>query len=262
MGKEARLRRERRAAPPSVGANLPTARTIWLGTGGLVLAIAVIATVLAFRSHSISPPPPAQPSASDRNAPAALVEAADKVGFHPTTEPGVGEIEGKPASAGNARSDPNALPVGTTAPAFALKTPQGDPVSLQSFRGKAVLLEFFATWCPHCNAEAPHLKALAQSLGEARFAFVSVNADSEDAPSVFAYHRYYGLPFLSLLDPGSPTGSFHQQGGPGPVTLRYRIQSYPTFYVLDSKGRIFWATAGEQPDALIRAKLQAAARAG
>jgi thiol-disulfide isomerase/thioredoxin len=135
-------------------------------------------------------------------------------------------------------------------------------VSLSDFRGKAVLLEFFATWCPHCQAEAPHLKAMAQSLDKTRFAFVSVNGDSEDAASIYAYHRYFGLPFPALLDPGSPAGSFHQPGGVGPVSQAYHMQTFPTFYVIDPHGRIFWATDGEQPDALIRAKLQAAARAG
>jgi peroxiredoxin len=244
------------------GQGLPTSRAIWLGTGALVLVIAVIAIVLALRSPSSTPPPPAQPSAGDQNAPATLIQAADAVGFAPTTEPGVGEIEGKPASAGTAPSNPNLLRAGTTAPAFTLKTPQGETVSLADFRGKAVLLEFFATWCPHCQAEAPHLKALAQSLDKTRFAFVSVNGDSEDAASIFAYHRYFGLPFPALLDPGSPAGNFHLPGGAGPVSQAYHMKSFPTFYVIDPQGRIFWATNGEQPDALLSAKLQAAARAG
>ena len=106
------------------------------------------------------------------------------------------------------------------------------------------------------------MKSMAESLDKARVAFVSVNADSEDAASVFAYHRYFGLPFSALLDPGTPPGTFHQPGGPGPVTLSYHVQTYPTFYVVDPKGRVFWASDGEHPDALIRAKLNAAARAG
>jgi peroxiredoxin len=265
MGREAQLKRVRkgqRAAPPPVGKGLRSSRGIWLGTAGLVLVIAAIATALALRSQSSSPPPAAQPSAADSNAPAALVEAADGVGFEPTTEPGVGQIEDKPASAATAPRSPALLSRGVPAPAFSLQTPQGQTVRLSDFRGKTVLLEFFATWCPHCQAEAPHLKAMAEALDKSRFAFVSINADSEDAASVFAYHRYFGLPFPALLDPGSPPGSFHQQGGAGPITQRYGLQAYPTFYVIDHKGRVFWATDGEQPDALVRAKLDAAARAG
>jgi len=183
------------------------------------------------------------------------------VGFQPSTEPGVGLQEDKPASAVKPARSTALLKAGTTAPAFSLKTPQGTTVSLSDYRGKAVLLEFFATWCPHCQAEAPHLKALAASLDTSRFAFISINADSEDAASVFAFHRYFGLPYPALLDPGSPPGSFHQQGGAGPVTQSYGLQAYPTFYVIDPHGKVFWATDGEQPDALMKQKLQAAAGA-
>jgi peroxiredoxin len=158
-------------------------------------------------------------------------------------------------------SNSDLVAVGSRAPAFTLKTPEGDSVSLSDYRGRAVLLEFFATWCPHCNAEAPHLKTLASSLGQKRFAFLSVKADSEDAARVFADHRYFGLSFPALLDPGTPAGNFHQQGGLGPVTQAYRVQSYPTFYIVDGTGRIAWASDGEQPDALLRKNLVAAASA-
>ena len=79
-----------------------------------------------------------------------------------------------------------------------------------------MLLEFFATWCPHCNAEAPHLQRLYASLPKSRYAFASVNADGEDAASVFAYHRYYGLSFPALLDPSGTPGNFHKPGAGGP----------------------------------------------
>lgn len=266
MGSQARRRREQRtraaAAPSPVGKGLATARWIWFGTGGLILVIAVLAFVLARGSGSSPPPPAAAPSAEDQNAPTALVAAADQVGFQPTTEPGVGVWENKPASAVHGARSTALLTPGTPAPPFSLQTPTGQKISLSGFRGKAVLVEFFATWCPHCQTEAPHLRAMANALDKTKYAFVSINADSEDAASVFAFHRYFGLPYPALLDPGSPPGSFHQQGGSGPVTESYGLRAYPTFYVIDPRGRVFWATDGEQPDALIRAKLQAAARAG
>ena len=268
MGKAARLKRERQQVakrPPPVSKQRPFAerqRLIWGATGALVIVVGIVVGVLLATRSTSSPPPAAAPSASDQNAPAALVKAADAVGFHPTTEPGVGEIESQPASAAQPPSNPNLLAVGSKAPAFSLKTPPGQRVSLADFRGKAVLLEFFATWCPHCNAEAPHLRSLHASLPKSRYAFVSVNADGEDAASVFAYHRYFGLQFPALLDPSSQPGSFHQPGAPGPVSTSYRVQAFPTFYVLDRAGRIFWRSDGEQPDALLRLELAKAATRG
>jgi peroxiredoxin len=222
---------------------------------------AIVAALLAGRS---SPQTVAaqRPSAADRSAPASLVKAADDVGFSPTTEPGVGQIEDEPASAARAPSNPSLVAVGTKAPAFTLKTPQGQTVSLSDYRGKTVLLEFFATWCPHCNAEAPHLKALSSSLKKHGITFLSVNADGETAPSVYAFHRYFGLDYPALVDPGPVGGSFHQPGAAGPVTTAYGVASYPTFYVIDPHGRVAWRSDGEQPDALLRQELLKASRSG
>ena len=52
---------------------------------------------------------------------------------------------------------------------------------------------------------------------------------------------------------------FHQQGGAGPVTTKYHVLSYPTFYVIGKNGRITWRGDGEQPDALLHQELVKAA---
>jgi thiol-disulfide isomerase/thioredoxin len=167
----------------------------------------------------------------------------------------VGVLENEPASAAQPSTNPDLLKPGTLAPAFTLKTPQGQTVSLSDFRGKPVLLELFATWCPHCQAEAPHLAKLATELQPKGVAFVSINADSENAASVYAFHRYFGLPYPALLDQGTPAGSFSHQGASGPVTSAYHLESYPTFYVISPTGRVTFASDGEQPDALLRKEL-------
>ena len=264
MGKAARIKQQRRvvAPPPPVGrAAHIEPKVVWLGTAGLAAIVAVIVGVLLATRTSPKVAAPAPVSAADRNAPASLVSAANQVGFHPTTEPGVGTLENEPASAAQPPSNPDLLAVGSVAPSFTLSTPEGKHVSLASYRGKAVLLEFFATWCPHCNAEAPHLEQLARSLSGKGVRFLSVNADGETAPSVFAYHRYYGMSYPALLDPSGTPGSFTSPGAEGKVSAAYRVRSFPTFYVIDRTGKVTWRSEGEQPDALLRSLLLEAARA-
>ncbi len=243
-------------APPIRSRRGEFARTVVLA---LVITAVVIGVYVVFRPTSPAPPPPAKPTAADLAAPRSLQRAAAAIGFTPRTEPGVGSIENKPASDAHPPSNPDLLAVGSVAPGFSLKTPEGQTVTRASLHGKVALLEFFATWCPHCAAEAPHLAALARSFAGRPVQFVSINADSEDAASVYAYHRYFGLPFPALLDPGgTPAGSFHQGGGLGPVARAYHVGYYPTFYVLDRSGVIRWRGDVEQPDATLRGAINRA----
>jgi peroxiredoxin len=226
----------------------------------LVVLVAVIAAG-GFLAHSSSAPKGRLVTipAADRKAPRALVRAAEAVRFHPSTAAGAGRVEDEPAAAASPPSTDSLLPVGSIAPDFDLRTPAGDRVRLRDLRGKTVLLEFFTTWCPHCAAEAPHLQRLFASFPKQKFAFAAVDAESEDAPSVFAYHVYFGLGFPALLDPGSHAVTFPEHGHAGPVTSRYRVNAYPTFYVIGPRGRITWRSDGEQPDALLSHELMRAA---
>jgi len=228
-----------------------------IALGVAVVAVIAVALVAALSSTTTPVRTVTIPEA-DRRASAALLRAAEAVRFHPNVEAGTGTVEDAPSSSAPS-SAAGLLAPGTSAPAFRLRTPAGQAVGLAGLRGKAVLLEFFATWCPHCAAEAPHLKAISASLAPSRYAFVSVNADGEDAASVLAYHIYFGLPFPAVLDPSSHPGSFRSPGDGGAVTRAYKVSAYPTFYVLDPAGKIVWAGSGEQPDLLLRHELQKAA---
>jgi peroxiredoxin len=260
MGKAARLKRERSRAQTTAPSAV-SERTILLASALLALAGALVVGVLLVTRPSHEPPPSAAPSAAESDAPSALVRAADAVGFRPNVEPGTGEVERLPASAAKPPSNPDLLPVGTRAPTFTLKTPTGETVELGDYRGKAVLLEFFATWCPHCAAATPFVRELFATLPPSKYAWLSVNGDGEDAASVYAYHRYFGIDSPALLDPSAQPGTFRRRGAAGPVTTRYRVQAFPTFYVVDAGGRVAWRSDGEQPNALLERELRKAARA-
>jgi len=234
---------------------------------GLLIAMllsVVVVVVVAVVAATSSSPPESRPNVipeEDRGAPRALRRAAAAVGFAPTHLEGVGTIESQPAEAAHPASGPDLLPVGSKAPPFTLKTPTGKAVSLSDFRGQALLLEFFAAWCPHCNAEAPHLRTLASNLPAGRYAVASIDGSNESAATVYAYHVYHGLPFPALLDPaqGSSPVKFPAHGPRGPVSKAYGVGFFPTFYVIDPKGTITWRSDGEQPDALLREELRKAA---
>jgi peroxiredoxin len=237
--------------------------TIFAVTLGLALVVAIVVGVLLASGSGDETPRAVTLSGEDADAPAELIQAAQAIGFDPPSLAGSGSIEDEPASAANGPTNTKLLPVGSPAPDFTLSTPVGRKVDLSDYRGKVVLLEFYAAWCPHCAAEAPHLAALAKSMGDDDYAFLAVNADNESAASVLAYHVYFELPFPALLDPipGSDPVDFPAHGSLGPVSRAYQVAYFPTFYVIDRDGRIAWGSDGEQPDALIRQQLQRAAAA-
>ncbi len=237
-------------------------RIALIGTAVVVLVVAAVTVVLVATRGGSSAPGPATPSAADRAAPKALQHAAAAIGFHPEPIPGVGKIEDEPASAAVPSTNASLLAPGTQAPAFTLKTPLGETMSLSSFAGKALLLEFFATSCPHCQAEAPHLEKLYTSLDHSRYAMASVNADGEGAPSIYAFHRYFGLSYPALIDVRGTPGSWHSPGPAGPVTAAYKIVNFPTFYVISPSGKVTYAANAEEPTAKLMQELQRAAAGG
>jgi thiol-disulfide isomerase/thioredoxin len=238
-----------------------------LVTAGVAAAAIAAGLAIALTAGRPEAPRAAAPQGAAQRAAApgpadpasALDAAADAVGFHRTSGAHIGIVEGLPADTRLLPPADSLLPVGSRAPGFTLRTPRGKQVSLSDYAGKTVFLEFFATWCPHCQAEAEHLVALSRALPPDRYAFLSVNADSEDAASIHAFDRFFALPWPALLDQGTPAGNFSQAGGAGPVTRAYGVAVYPTFYVIDARGMVAWRGDREQPDALLLKVLNDAA---
>ncbi|MGB9673309.1 MAG: TlpA family protein disulfide reductase, partial [Anaerolineales bacterium] len=86
------------------------------------------------------------------------------------------------------------------APKLQLTDLQGNPVSLEDFHGKVVLVNNWATWCPPCKAEMPTLQSYYQAHQKEGFVIVAIEA-GEPASEVADFVKQYGLTFIVLPDP-------------------------------------------------------------
>ncbi len=113
--------------------------------------------------------------------------------------------------------------IGKPAPDFTLLTPEGGSVSLSEFRGQAVAINFWATWCPPCRLEMPMLEAAYQRYKAQGFTVLAVN--QQESPSAArAYFQELGLSFPVVIDET------------GEVSSLYRVLALPTTYFVDRKG--------------------------
>ncbi len=113
---------------------------------------------------------------------------------------------------------------GSTAPQFELpQLSSGVPLDLTAFRGKVVLLNFWATWCPPCVKEMPSLQRLQEKLAGEDFVVLAISVD-EDAEEVRDFVRRQGLTFPILFDPDHV------------VAERYQALKYPETFLIDRSG--------------------------
>jgi cytochrome c biogenesis protein CcdA/peroxiredoxin len=118
------------------------------------------------------------------------------------------------------------LNVGNRAPNFTLTTLEGETVSLEDFRGEAVLLNFWATWCTPCRAEMPIFDNVYASERDRGFTILAVNLEESPEQIDGFVEEIGGLSFPILLDRD------------GSVNREYRVRNYPTSLLLDGNGII------------------------
>lgn len=121
---------------------------------------------------------------------------------------------------------------GFLAPQFALSDLSGKSVSLADFRGKVILLNFWATWCSPCKREIPSLERLYQKRHDKGFEIVAVNAERSPASTIASFAGKYQMSFPILLNPQ------------GEVASKYWVRAIPTSFLLDKKGVIRWKIVG------------------
>ena len=102
---------------------------------------------------------------------------------------------------------------GTPAPNFTLPDLTGKSVSLTDYRGKVVLLNIWATWCPPCVEEMPSLEKLHQAMKGESFEILTVSLDESGAEVVTPFMKKHKLNFPALIDSAGTLKNLYQTTG-------------------------------------------------
>ncbi|RFU69979.1 TlpA family protein disulfide reductase [Peribacillus saganii] len=118
--------------------------------------------------------------------------------------------------------------VGSVPPDFHLTTLEGKTVKLSDFKGKKVILNFWATWCPPCKAEIPHMQRFYEKNKDKDVIILAVNLTSEEngQAAIEKFVKKYDLTFPILLDKEGQVGE------------TYQTFTIPTSYIVDTQGVI------------------------
>nr|WP_318839115.1 thiol-disulfide oxidoreductase ResA [Priestia endophytica] len=126
---------------------------------------------------------------------------------------------------------------------FTLQDLHGNEVSLSDFRGKGVILNFWATYCPPCKKEMPHLNSIYEEYKDKGIEVIAVNA-TEPRVIIRPFVQEYGLDFPILLD---RTGS---------VVEQYDILNIPVTFFINEEGKIIEKSSGELTEESIRSSVK------
>jgi peroxiredoxin len=161
---------------------------------------------------------------------------------------GLGWIWFSAMPAGSAEGGRMASPQsGFFAPDFTLKTLEGQTVKLSDLRGKVILVNIWASWCPPCKAEMPALEHVYQKYKDRDFVVLAVNSTVQDtAANAQAFVSQNNLTFPILIDES------------GLVTQLYRVQSLPTSFFIGADGVISEVIiGGPMAEALLISRVEA-----
>ena len=145
--------------------------------------------------------------------------------------------------------DPRYIPsplVGGPAPDFALEMFDGKTVRLSEFRGKTVMLDFWASWCVPCRAEARDLEAAWKRQGD-DVVFLGINIQDKRADAL-GFIDEFGITFVNGRDPD------------GKIAVDYGVWGIPEAFFISPAGRITYKHVGAIPPAVLEARLREARR--
>jgi cytochrome c biogenesis protein CcmG, thiol:disulfide interchange protein DsbE len=136
--------------------------------------------------------------------------------------------------------------VGFLAPDFTLEDLEGNTYSLSDLRGRPILVNFWASWCPPCRAEMPAIQRTYQAYQEDGLLVLAVNAANQDSlAEASRFVEQHNLTFPILLDRD------------GSVSRLYEVRSLPTSFFFDREGKIRdVVVGGPMAEALLRVRAE------
>jgi thiol-disulfide isomerase/thioredoxin len=129
------------------------------------------------------------------------------------------------------------------APSFTLSDPEGKEISLSDFKGKPVVLNFWATWCPPCIAEMPALNTISDSYKDSGVIVIGINS-GESVETVKSFVGKFGISFPVLLD------------GDQKINDKYKIFGLPTTFFIDKNGVIVDQIVGGAEEEIFNSKIK------
>lgn len=121
---------------------------------------------------------------------------------------------------------------GKKAPDFTLTDLEGDRFTFSSTRGKVVILDFWATWCPPCRMEIPHFQELYEEYGDSGLEIVGVALDKGGASTVGPFAREMGITYPVVM------------GNTEVASLYGGVRAIPTTFIIDRDGVIVSKAVG------------------
>ena len=128
---------------------------------------------------------------------------------------------------------PGGVPAGEPAPVFALKDLDGNEVNLTDQRGKVVLINFWATWCPPCREELPHIQRFHEQYRDKGLVVLAISTD-RDKEKVRPFMEKHGYTFPVLFADGK-------------VASAYKVRGIPVVYLIDREGAVQLCKVGYAP---------------
>lgn len=120
-----------------------------------------------------------------------------------------------------------------TAPLFELPSDDGSLHQLKDYRGKVVILNFWATWCPPCRYEMPSMERAWQKIKNKNVIMLGINV-GEDADTIFEFTGQYPVSFPLLMDQDSR------------IIKQYSVTGLPTTYIINPDGQVVYRAMGSR----------------